>query len=262
MRRVRSGLPASPLVAALGRAAIAFIPVLAVAAGCTSMGFDRSALRDSIDFGPPEHVRLCVYLDDGLAPSDATSLIDTWSGQARIFKLYVEPVSFQHMSRAAFFNSGILEQVNSIPLGPSCDRMIYFVNRNAGDVAYGLASIGLGLPEVLGEVDDPTLTHGYVVARRATVTQLLMSPSDVTEHELFHLLGCPDHFNMPGCYERIHNLKLAEEKLKQDGYFKKVGEAPFYPTFASHTESMLLSRAQVNRYSRMESGPGSAALVP
>jgi hypothetical protein len=218
------------------------------AVGCTSMGIDHPALRDSINFGPPEKVRLCVYLDDGVTPADAVSLLDSWNDQARIYNLYVEPVSFDHMSRAGFFHQQILDQISRIPLGPSCDRVLYFVNRNLGDAAYGLAAMSIGMPEVLGEVDDPTLTHGYVVARRATVNQLVMTPSSVTQHELFHLLGCPAHYDMPDCYHRIHDLKLAEAKLRDRGYFEEKGEQPFYPTFASGSEGMLLSRAQVNHY--------------
>jgi hypothetical protein len=241
------------LIAALGFAV----------AGCTSMGFDHPALRDSINFGPPETVRMCVYLDDGVTRADAVSLLDSWNGEAGIYNLYLDPVSFHHMSRAGFFHNQILDQVTSIPLGPSCDRVIYFVNRNLGDVLYGLASVGIGLPEILGEVDDPTLTHGYVVARFASPNQLVMTPSGVTEHELFHLLGCPTHYDMPDCYRRIHNLKLAERKLQASGYFQRLGEAPFYPTFASGTDGMLLSRAQVNGYpeelTTVAAGPSASA---
>ena len=227
------------------------IPALLVfgTTGCTSMGFDHPALRDSYDYGPRQDVRLCVYLDDGLGQDDALALLDSWNSQAQVYDLYLKPVSFDHMSRAGFTHDQILQQVSQIPLGPSCDRVLYFVNRNLGDFAYGVVSTAIGIPEILGEVDDPTLTHGFVVARRATVNQLVMTPSGVTEHELFHLLGCPEHFNMPDCYARIHNLKLAERQLAARGFFADNGEQPFYPTFASGSMGMLLSRAQVNSYS-------------
>jgi hypothetical protein len=230
-------------------------------ASCTSMGFDHPALRDSIDYGPPENVRLCVLLDDGITPSDANALLESWNDEAKIYNLYLQPVSYQSFPREGFFHTEILEQVSQVPLGKSCDRVLYFVNRNVGDVAYGLISTSVGVPEILGEVDDATLTHGYVVARRATLNQLVMSPSGVTQHELFHLLGCPQHFDMPDCYTRIHNLKLAEEKLKAQGYFTQHGEQPFYPTFASHTDSMLVSRSQVADYQRFNGDTGAAASV-
>lgn len=230
-------------------------------ASCTSMGVDHPALRDSIDYGPPENVRLCVLLDNGITPTDANALLESWNDEAKIYNLYLQPVSYQSFPREGFFHTEILEQVSQVPLGKSCDRVLYFVNRNVGDVAYGLISTSVGVPEILGEVDDATLTHGYVVARRATLNQLLMSPSDVTQHELFHLLGCPKHFDMPDCYLRIHNLKLAEEKLKAQGYFAEHGEQPFYPTFASRTDSMLVSRSQVLAYQRFDGETGAASML-
>lgn len=230
-------------------------------ASCTSMGVDHPALRDSIDYGPPENVRLCVLLDNGITPSDANALLESWNGEAKIYNLYLQPVSYQNFPREGFFHTEILEQVSQVPLGKSCDRVLYFVNRNVGDVAYGLISTSVGVPEILGEVDDATLTHGYVVARRATLNQLVMSPSGVTQHELFHLLGCPKHFDMPDCYTRIHNLKLAEEKLKAQGYFAEHGEQPFYPTFASRTDSMLVSRSQVSAYQRFDGETGAASML-
>jgi hypothetical protein len=241
--------------------ALALVATLALAAsGCTSMGWDNVALRDTYNFGPPEKVRMCVYLDDGVTRQDASTLLDSWNEEGSIYNLYIDPVSFKHMSRIGFFHNEILAQVDSIPLGPTCDRVIYFVNRNAGDVLYGLAAINLGLPEVLGEVDDATLTHGFVVARLATLNQLVMTPSDVTQHELFHMMGCPEHFDMADCYRRIHDLKLAEAKLNASGYFAKVDERPFYPTYASGSDGMLVSREQVDDYAmRM---PGLAFSEP
>jgi hypothetical protein len=139
---------------------------------------------------------------------------------------------------------------------------MYFVNRNFGDAVYGLLSIAAGMPEVLGEVDDATLTHGFVVARVASINQTFMSPRSVTEHELFHLLGCAKHFDMPECYRRIQSLKREEIKLADRGYFEERGEEPFYPTYASLTDSMLLSRAQVNGYPLEEPTNIVAAAAP
>jgi len=212
------------------------------------MGFDHPALRDSIDYGPPREVRLCVYLDEGISRQDAEDLLHSWDEQASIYNLYLTPVSFEGLTREGFLHSQILAQVARMPLPAACDRMLYFVNRNAGDALYGLASIALGLPEVLGEVDDATLTRGYVVARRATMNQIVVTPAHATEHELFHLLGCPSHFNMPDCYRRIQGLKAEEAKLEQEGYYRKNGEPPFYPTFASAGDAMLVSHAEVNEY--------------
>ncbi len=241
--------------------ALAIIAIAALCASCTSMGLDHPSVRDSINYGPPENVRMCIYLDKGLTPADADNLLDSWNAEARIYNLYLQPVSYKTLPREGFFHGEIMDEISQIPLGNSCDRVLYFVNRNVGDVAYGLFAIGSGMPEILGEVDDATLTHGFVVARRATVNQIVMTPYGVTEHELFHLLGCPKHFDMDDCYERIADLKLAERKLVAQGYFGQHDELPFYPTFASRTDSMLISRHQVSEYQAFDGITGAAALA-
>lgn len=221
--------------------------------GCgTFIGLDHPALRESMDFGPPQTVSLCVLLDRGVSRADADSLLSGWNEEGSKYGLYVQPVSYQELPRDGFFFPQIMSQLDGVQLGPSCERTIYFVNRNVGDFVYGLASISFGLPEVLGEVDDDTLTRGYVVAKIATPNQIFMTPSSITRHEIYHLLGCSNHFDMPDCYRRIRDLKSVEERLTEEEYYPKHGERPFYPTYASHTDSMLISRAQVNTYEKSD----------
>lgn len=225
------------------------IAVCVAASGCgTFIGIDHPAMRESMDFGPPQTVSMCVLLDEGVSSEDADALLSTWNEEGSKYDLFVKAASYQELPRTGFFHNQIMDQLSEVSLPPSCDRMIYFVNRNAGDFLYGLASISLGLPEVLGEADDATLTRGYVVAKLATPSQVVMTPSRITVHEIYHLLGCPKHFDMPDCYRRIHDLKSVEARLSQKEYFSKVGEQPFYPSYASQSDSMLISRAQVNAY--------------
>jgi len=140
--------------------------------------------------------------------------------------------------------------------------LIYFVNRNVGDYVYGLASISFGLPEILGEVDDGTLTRGYVVAKFGSPYQVVLTPKRVAQHEIYHLLGCPKHFDMPDCYRRIRDLKSVEERLEREKYYSKSGEKPFYTTYASRSDSMLISRAQVNAYSNKHEATVAAMVLP
>jgi hypothetical protein len=80
----------------------------------------------------------------------------------------------------------------------------------------------------------------------------------VTQHELFHMLGCPRHFDMSDCYRRIQSLKRVEAKLNARGYYDEQGETPFYPTFASLTDSMLISRSQVDAYPQEQTNYSAA----
>jgi hypothetical protein len=235
----------------------ALILLGAAIGGCTFMGRDQPAQRRGIDFGPPQDVNICVLLDDGVSQHDADALLSAWSTEASKYALSLRPVSYQALPRSGFFHSQIMNGLDRLALGPSCDRLIYFVNRNAADYGYGLASLALGLPEVLGEVDDQTLTRGFVVAALASPSQIVMTPTRVARHEIYHLLGCYEHFDMTDCYRQIHDLKAVELRLRTEGYYASVGEEPFYPTYASRSDAMLISRAQVNRYKDTVPSPRS-----
>ncbi len=230
--------------------------------GCTFIGVDHPAMRESMSFGAERYVNMCVLLDKGIAREDAETLLATWEEEASKYDLHVNAISYQEMPRSGFFFAQIMDQLKEVPLGPGCDRLIYFVNRNAGDYVYGLAAISFGLPEVLGEVDDATLTRGYVVAKFGSPTQVVLTPKRVAQHEIYHLLGCPKHFDMPDCYRRIRDLKRVEKRLEDENYYFKSGEKPFYPTWASGGDSMLISRAQVNAYSKRPVTTVAAMVLP
>jgi hypothetical protein len=56
-------------------------------------------------------------------------------------------------------------------------RLLALVGRNVGDFLWAFVA-----PEVLGAVNDESLTHGYVVARWGSVNQFFMPPEDVMRH--------------------------------------------------------------------------------
>jgi hypothetical protein len=218
--------------------------------GCffTSIGLDHPDLLKTIDFGPPQTLHLCVYLDEGVTESRARELLGSWDSEAPKYGLTIEPVSFQPLARSGFFHDAIVKQVQAQQLGPACDRKLYFVGRNVGDFVWGdLAPLAVPLPEVLGEVDDDTLTSGFVVATMLSFNQILMQPYSVTRHELYHLIGCKQHFDMPACYQEIAALKQRERDLVRNGFFDRVSEPPFYPTWDNLSDDMLVSRGAVNR---------------
>jgi hypothetical protein len=193
-------------------------------------------------------VNLCVYLDRGITEGRARELLASWDSEGPKYGLAVNPVSFQPLARDGLFHSSIVQQIGSQPLARNCDRNLYFVNRNVEDFLWGdLAAVALPLPEILGEVDDATLTSGFVVATTISFNQLLLSPYTVTRHELYHLLGCKQHYDMPACYDQIAALKGRERQLRASGFFRKIGEQPFYPTWDDLTDAMLTSRIAVSQ---------------
>ena len=210
-------------------------------AGCTAVGIHDPALRGQIDFGPPDAVAICVYIDDGLTDADARTLVhDAWRKEEPLYRLTVSVVSVTHWPRPAFTMNGIMRALRRQPLAAPCDRVLALIGRNAADFLFSL----LPLPEVLGAVDDETLTHGYAVARWASLNQVFTPPRAAMRHELYHLLGCDEHFNMPRCYEQIAYLKR----------WKRTHHSDFFPAWDSIRKRLLTSRDEVN--ARL------AALVP
>jgi hypothetical protein len=219
----------------------------AVVAGCTSVGFHDAESRAKLDFGEPDRVALCVYVDAGIDEQEARQLIaDAWDEEARLYALSVDVVKVVPWQRRGFMMSGIIETITRESLAAPCDRVMALVNRNLGDVAWNL----LQLPEVLGAVNDETLTHGYTVARRASVNQLFMSPATVARHEIYHMLGCDEHFDMDHCYRQIARLKR----------FKHARRDTFFPAWDAINKRIVGTRDEVNaRLSVIETPPGATA---
>src|SRR5207245_9718697 len=72
----------------------------------------------------------------------------------------------------------------------------------------------------------PHLLHSFPTRRS----------SDLVRHEIYHLLGCSEHFNMSGCYETITAMK----RRKRDG------GSDFFPAWDGINERTLVSRDAVN----------------
>lgn len=200
---------------------------------CTSMGSHNVPARSGMDFGPRESLSFCLLLDEGITEQAARDLIDeAWRDEGALYGLTIKVVSVRPWKRPAFTMQGIVEALLRQPLRPECDRVFALIGRHFGDVVWGL----LGLPEVLGAVDDNTGTHGYAVIQRASVNQAFMSPASVVRHEIYHLLGCGEHFNMSSCYARISAMKRR----------KRLEGIDFFPAWDGLNERTLVSRDAVN----------------
>jgi hypothetical protein len=206
---------------------------LVVFAGCTSMGHHHPAARQQHDFGPVETVNLCLYVDQGISEDEARALIDNaWRDEAQLYGIELRIVEVKQWSRPAFRMEGILQALRQEQLEAPCDRIFAMLNRHLGDFLW--AFVG---PEVLGAVNDETLTHGYAAARVGSFNQLMTPPLEVTRHEIYHLLGCGEHFDMTGCYAQIARLKE----------WKRASGGDFFPAWDLQKKQMLASRDAVNR---------------
>lgn len=199
---------------------------------CTTMGPQHAAVREQFEFGPPETLSICLYVDQGIGEEAGRALVENaWQDAAKLYAIDVKVVSVAQWSRPAFDMDGILADLRQKPLEAPCDRVLALVGRNFGDFLWGLVG-----PEILGAVNTESLTHGYAVAKIASVGQVLNSPSEIIEHEIHHLLGCGEHSNMNACYQRIAELKRWKHEYGAD----------FFPSWDMVNNRMIVSRVDVN----------------
>jgi len=172
-------------------------------AGCTSVG-THTRERYALDYGPPMQLRVCVLHAPGVAQQRIDTLIRAVNEEFTGYGIEVVVPWSRPWRRAGFTHERLFDDVVQRELEAPCDRLVAFVDRNAGDALWGLV-----LPEVLGMVDEATHTRGYVVATRASLNQLFVPPSKTAVHEFYHLLGCPHAGSMEACYRHIAALKHA-----------------------------------------------------
>jgi hypothetical protein len=207
------------------------LALLSVSA-CTSMGPHDSLARQHHEYGAPEVLNVCLRVDEGIREDEARALVeDAWREEGKLYGVDVRLVQVKQWSRPAFSMEPMLQALREEPLEAPCDRIFALVGRNVGDFLWGLVGV-----EILGAVNDETLTHGYAVARVASLNQLLNPPTDVTRHEIYHLLGCGEHFHMSACYDQIAQLKA----------WKREHGGDFFPAWDLINNRMLASRDEVN----------------
>lgn len=229
--------------------------------GCTTIGLHHPSVLRSMDFGPPEEVRFCVLLEEGISQEYTEKLLLAWNKEeGPQYNLSLRPVSFERHRRSGFTFRGIIEDLKKMPLPNTCDRIIFFVGRNFGDTLYSVGGLLVNLaspvpvpvPVVRGAVNDETLTHGFVVAALAAPQELLdelfLSRQSVTIHELYHFFGCEHSYTtMDDCYKQIQTLKETYRDLKSRGYYAQIGEEPFFPTRSlKKKDTVLTTRKEVN----------------
>ena len=203
-----------------------------VLCACTTMGEHHATVREHFDFGPQDTLSICLYVDRGISEDSGRALVESaWHDQAKLYAMDVKVVNVTQWSRPAFDMDGILADLRQKSLDAPCDRILALVGRNFGDFLWGLVG-----PEILGAVNSESLTHGYAVAKMASLGQVLNPPAEIVEHEIYHLLGCGAHSNMNSCYQRIADLKR----------WKRENGTDFFPAWDLVHNQMLASRLDVN----------------
>src|SRR5260370_6718017 len=68
----------------------------------TDIGQPEPDVLATYNFGPPQEVKLCVYLDNGVSREQAENLLSSWQSDAQQYSLSVRPISFEPMHSSGF----------------------------------------------------------------------------------------------------------------------------------------------------------------
>jgi hypothetical protein len=233
----------------VGRTSL-LVGIVLLCASCTFIGRWDQAAYEKHNWGPWKTVHVCVYRDPGVTEQEGNALLASWTdGEAAKYRLHLIAEDKGPLQLAGGWHNDLMDQVAHIPLSGNCDRVFYLASHNPGDYVYANLPllVGVAPPEVLGEVDGPTMTHGWAyVGSDSLLGVLLQSPKETVWHEFYHLVGgCPDQWffkhGMDACYDAIQWVKGLS------------GEDGFYPSWSDPTNNgdgngeIYTTRAEVNR---------------
>ena len=193
---------------------ILLILSFSLSAGCTTIGIGDHTERGEGYAGHTEALRLCIYKDPNVSDVNANEIIDAVKTELSPFGIRVEVPWIRKWNRPAFEMEGILGDIAAKPLECPCDRLFAIVGRDGRDFAWGLI-----MPEVLGAVEDSTLTKGFAVGSVGSLNQALslQTPEDVAVHEVYHLLGCKHGLFADSCYHQVASIRGLAEYNREQG---------------------------------------------
>ncbi len=215
--------------------ASAFLLFSVLLQGCaTHIGAPAPEVRDALDFGASQTVDICLYKVASVSNERLEAIMravqDEFSQYGIRFNFILVDSAWE---RRGFTYRGIYKNLIRMKLEEPCDRQVFLVGRHAGDYLYGIFSLVIGMPEVLGVVDEATSTVMFVVANRGlSFNQILMNPLAASKHEFYHLFGCGHADSMGDCYKQIALIKRRAELYERHGNH-------FFPGFSHFTHNFI-----------------------
>ena len=187
---------------------------LNLSVACTTIGIGTHADRSVGYSGATESLRLCIYKDSSVSDASVDEIIGAVREEFSSFGLRVEVPWIRKWDRPAFEMQGILGDIAAKPLECPCDRLFAIVGRDGRDFVWGLM-----LPEVLGAVEDTTLTKGYAVGSVGSLNQVIsfQSPADIAVHGAYHLLGCKHGLFADSCYHQVASIRKVAHYNRERG---------------------------------------------
>ncbi|PJZ69591.1 hypothetical protein CH373_08755 [Leptospira perolatii] len=192
--------------------------------GCTTVGFHRNSIRETHDFGKLSQIRVCVWKDENVSEERMRNLFEIWNEELSLYKLHANISNVRKWNRKGWTGGAIMEELYESRMPPECDRIFALAGFKFSDLVFEIGQIILALffiptYQILGAVDSPTGTRGYILAHTSTLGHLLVGGASSTMvHEGYHLLGCGHGFFLSDCYEEIEKLKKASDSEKAKQY--------------------------------------------
>jgi hypothetical protein len=181
---------------------------------CTTIGVHDRADLNRPYTGEPQELRICIYRDMDVSVEKVNKIVDAVRKELNPQGVLLEVPWIRPWDRPSFMMSGIIRDIGARPLEYPCDRLLGVIGRNLQDFAWGLL-----LPEVVGAVEDTTLTKGYVVGEWGSLNQILsmQSPKEFAIHEVYHLLGCSHGLSISPCHEQVDEIRSAAKYNREQG---------------------------------------------
>ena len=178
-------------------------------AGCTTIG--TASLEDikSHDFGGEQTLRMCIYKDTTVSDAQTEKMIAVMKKEFLPFGIKVEIPWVRDWKRPAFPATGSSMTL----LRARWNRRAIVCSAWSAGI-WGTFLWGIILPEILGAVEETTMTKGYAVAEWGSLNQVLAlrSPENLMVHETYHLLGCGHGLNAGLCLDQIVRMKKAAQR--------------------------------------------------
>ena len=199
--------------------------IILLLSSCTTIGFHKKSIRNQIDFGNPETLRVCFFKEPDVTQKDIDKIVSAWNKELNLYNISLENAKTETIKRPGFFNSDVFFFLFTQKLQPPCDRMVYLRGRTFKDFAFEFVSIGFMLVsglklETYGAVETITNSRGFIRARYMQLFQsIFTSPKSTMVHEGYHLLGCGHSLTKTKCYAQIRKLKYLMQTADHENDF-------------------------------------------
>jgi len=188
---------------------------------------------ESIHYGDRITLHLCVLKSVSLSLHRAEAYLAEVRNDLVPYRIALDTTWIRPWEQPGDGSAALLSDLSQRPLEAPCDRLLALATRT------GTAFVsGLLLPQVAGEVDSATSTHGYIELAYTAPNPLFRRTETAAVLEFHALLGCTTSMSPNACDHRIAELKAAADPQAQ--FFPGItADGAYLSTRADANEALL-----------------------